>query len=96
MLAFDIPPDAALPDAAHRAPPRRAFPRPDRARGHEYELGYELAARAAALDDGLLSEEVDQILADRRMVEAFPVRRGETPPAYAVRAVAEMMVAYLG
>ena len=56
---------------------------------------HDRAARAAALDDGLLSEEVDQILAGRRMVEAFPVRRGETPPAYAVRAVAEMMVAYL-
>lgn len=53
------------------------------------------AAREAALDDGLLSEEVDEVLAGRRIVDAFPVRRGESPPAYAVRAVAEMMVAYL-
>ena len=53
------------------------------------------AAREAALDDGLLSEEVDEMLAGRRIVDAFPVRRGESPPAYAVRAVAEMMVAYM-
>lgn len=56
---------------------------------------HDRAARAAALDDGLLSEEVDEVLAGRRIVDAFPVRRGESPPAYAVRAVAEMMVAYL-
>ncbi|GJD80119.1 hypothetical protein [Methylobacterium gregans] len=53
------------------------------------------AALAAALDDGLLSEEVDAILDGRRVVEAFPVRWGESPPAYATRAVAEMMAAYL-
>ncbi|MGU3539717.1 hypothetical protein [Methylobacterium sp. A54F] len=89
MLAFDITPDtAAAPDAARRALLRSDLARPDRTHGS--------AALAAALDDGLLSEEVEQILAGRRMVEAFPVRRGETPPAYAVRAVAEMMVAYLG
>ncbi|GJD55853.1 hypothetical protein MTDSW087_03852 [Methylobacterium dankookense] len=56
---------------------------------------HDRAARAAALDDGLLSEEVDEVLGGRRIVDAFPVRRGESPPAYAVRAVAEMMVAYL-
>lgn len=56
---------------------------------------HDRAAHAAALDDGLLSEEVYQVLAGRRIVEAFPVRRGETPPAYAERAVAEMMVACL-
>ncbi|AWN39112.1 hypothetical protein DK427_18940 [Methylobacterium radiodurans] len=59
------------------------------------ESGHGRAALAAALDDGLLSEEVDAILAGRRVVEAFPVRWGETPPAYATRAVAEMMAAYL-
>jgi len=59
------------------------------------DRGHGRAALAAALDDGLLSEEVDAILAGRRVVEAFPVRWGETPPAYATRAVAEMMAVYL-
>jgi hypothetical protein len=49
----------------------------------------------AAIDDGLMPDEVRGILAGRRIVDAFPVRRGESPPAYAGRAVAEMMVAYL-
>lgn len=53
------------------------------------------AAFTAALEDGLLSGEVAQILGGRRIVDAFPVRRGESPPVYAARAVGEMMVAYL-
>lgn len=57
---------------------------------------HDRAAWATALDDGLLSEEIRGVLAGRRMVDAFPVRRGEKPQAYAARAVAEMMVAYLG
>ena len=56
---------------------------------------YGRAAFATAVDDGLMPDEVRDILAGRRIVDAFPVRRGESPPAYAGRAVAEMMVAYL-
>ena len=56
---------------------------------------YGRAAFATAVDDGLMPDEVRGILAGRRIVDAFPVRRGESPPAYAGRAVAEMMVAYL-
>lgn len=56
---------------------------------------YGRAAFSTAVDDGLLPDEIRQILAGRRIVDAFPVRRGESPPAYAVRTVAEMMVAYL-
>lgn len=53
------------------------------------------AALASALDDGLMPDEVAEILAGRRIVDAFPVRWGESPSAYAARAVAEMMVVYL-
>ena len=53
------------------------------------------AALANALDEGLMADEVAQILDGREIVDAFPVRRGETPSAYAARAVAEMFVAYL-
>lgn len=56
---------------------------------------YEQAALANALDDGLMPDEVMQILAGRRIAEAFPVRWGESPEAYASRAVSEMFVAYL-
>jgi hypothetical protein len=56
---------------------------------------YEQAALAGALDDGLMPDEVTRILAGRRMAEAFPVRWGESPEAYASRAVSEMFVAYL-
>ncbi len=56
---------------------------------------YERAALATAFDDGLMPDEVDRILAGRRVAEAFPVRRGESPEDYASRAVAEMFVAYL-
>ncbi|MDP4025310.1 hypothetical protein Q8W71_22010 [Methylobacterium sp. NEAU 140] len=53
------------------------------------------AALATALDGGLMPDELSQILAGRRIVEAFPVWRGESPAAYAARAVSEMFVAYL-
>lgn len=56
---------------------------------------YGQAAFATAVADGLMPDEVRGILAGRRIVDAFPVRHGESPPAYAGRAVAEMMVAYL-
>lgn len=56
---------------------------------------HERAALASALDDGLMPDEVAQILAGRRVAEAFPVRRGESPEAYASRTVSEMFVAYL-
>ncbi len=42
-------------------------------------------ALANALDDGLMPDEVMQILAGRRIAEAFPVRWGESPEAYASR-----------
>ncbi len=56
---------------------------------------YERAALANAFEDGLMPDEVRQILAGRRVAEAFPVRWGESPEAYASRAVAEMFVTYL-
>ena len=56
---------------------------------------HDRAAWATALDDGLMDEEIRQVLAGRRMVDAFPVRFREDPQTYATRAVAEMMVAYL-
>lgn len=56
---------------------------------------HERAALANALGDGLRPGEVARILAGRRVAEAFPVRWGESPEAYASRAVSEMFVAYL-
>jgi hypothetical protein len=56
---------------------------------------YGQAAFSTATDDGLMPDEIRQILAGRRIVDAFPVQLGESPLAYAARAVAEMMVAYL-
>jgi hypothetical protein len=53
------------------------------------------AAWASAVEDGLMADEIRQVLAGRRMTEAFPVRFREAPQAYAARAVAEMMVVYL-
>ena len=53
------------------------------------------AALAGALGDGLMPDEVRRILAGRRVADAFPVWRGESPSAYASRAVAEMFAAYL-
>ncbi|MHC2002556.1 MULTISPECIES: hypothetical protein [unclassified Methylobacterium] len=50
---------------------------------------------AAAIENGLMPEELSEVLAGRRVVEAFPVDGGESVSDYAHRAVAEMMVAYL-
>ncbi|MWV21291.1 hypothetical protein FVE89_04610 [Methylobacterium sp. 2A] len=78
---------AALADpAALRGPLSRSI------RSHS---SHERAALANALDDGLMPDEVARILAGRRVAEAFPIRWGESPEAYASRAVAEMFVAYL-
>ena len=92
MLTYDIS------HAAHRDPnpaaaadgPRAAF----RLR-HLSSSAHEQAALASAVDDGLMPDEVAQILGGRRVADAFPVRWGESPEAYASRAVAEMFVAYL-
>ena len=97
MLTYDIPRDtpadlsaapAALADPAPAtgmplSRSSRAYPSPER------------AALASALGAGLMPDEVARILAGRRVAEAFPVRRGESPEAYASRAVSEMFVAYL-
>ncbi|MCJ2091744.1 hypothetical protein MKK67_04360 [Methylobacterium sp. J-072] len=53
------------------------------------------AALANALDEGLMADEVEQILDGRKIIDVFPVWRGESPADYAARAVAEMFVAYL-
>ena len=79
------------PSGAGPAPGYRAAAAAPRLRRRDYGR----AAFATAVDDGLMPDEVRSILAGRRIVDAFPVRRGESPPAYAGRAVAEMMVAYL-
>jgi hypothetical protein len=60
-----------------------------------HDHAHERAALANALDEGLMVDEVAQILNGREIVDAFPVRRGESPADYAARAVAEMFVAYL-
>ena len=65
---------------------------PDSVRTHPR---YERAALASAFEDGLMPDEVRTILAGRRVAEAFPVRWGESPEAYASRAVSEMFVSYL-
>lgn len=65
---------------------------PDAVRTHPR---YERAALASAFEDGLMPDEVLRILAGRRVAEAFPVRWGESPEAYASRAVSEMFVSYL-
>ncbi|MBE7245304.1 MAG: hypothetical protein INR63_10140 [Actinomycetospora chiangmaiensis] len=62
---------------------------------HPSLSAHEQAALASAVDDGLMPDEVARILAGRRVAEAFPVRWGESPAAYASRAVSEMFVAYL-
>lgn len=56
---------------------------------------YGRAAVAAAIENGLMPDELGEVLGGRRVVEAFPVDGGESVAAYAHRAVAEMMVAYL-
>ena len=94
MLSYNVSPiphsdlnAAALADpAALRGPLSRSV------RAHP---SHERAALANALDDGLMPDEVAGILAGRRVTEVFPIRPGESPEAYASRAVAEMFVAYL-
>lgn len=56
---------------------------------------YGQAAFAAAVENGLMPDELGQVLAGRSVVEAFPVGGNESVADYAYRAVAEMMVAYL-
>ena len=56
---------------------------------------YGRAAAAAAIENGLMPEELGEVLGGRRVVEVFPVGGGESVGEYAHRAVAEMMVAYL-
>ncbi len=60
-----------------------------------FRRAYGGAAVAAAIENGLMPEELSEVLGGRRVVEAFPVDGGESVSDYARRAVAEMMVAYL-
>jgi hypothetical protein len=102
MLTYDISP-YDTPRDPHTdlttAPPARPDPagtlgRLLSRRVHAHP-SHERAALASALDDGLMPDEVAQILGGRQVAEAFPVRWGESPEAYASRAVSEMFVAYL-
>lgn len=85
-------PYAELHAAALTDPAARGGPPSRNVRAHP---AHERAALASALDEGLMPDEVARILAGRRVAEAFPVRWGESPAAYASRAVSEMFVAYL-
>ena len=92
MLIYDIPHAAQRdpnPAAAADEPRARIRPRPQSLSAHER------AALESAVADGLMPDEVARILAGRRVAEAFPVRWGESPEAYASRTVSEMFVAYL-
>ncbi|MHB2207831.1 hypothetical protein [Methylobacterium sp. CM6257] len=97
MLIYDTPHDTPADLSAAPA----ALPDPATAVGNPLSRSirvypsHERAALASALDDGLMPDEVARILAGRRVAEAFPVRWGESPEAYASRAVSEMFVAYL-
>ncbi|KQO67468.1 hypothetical protein [Methylobacterium sp. Leaf89] len=62
---------------------------------HNVRRSYGRAAAAAAIENGLLPQELAEVLAGRSVVEAFPVAWRESVSDYADRAVAEMMVAYL-
>jgi hypothetical protein len=95
MLTYDIPADTRSDlSAATRAEPAASRGRA-LSRSIRSHPSHERAALASALDDGLMPDEVARILAGRRVAEAFPVRWGESPEAYASRAVSEMFVAYL-
>ena len=96
MLTYNVAP-TPHPDlsAAALADLRAAELGDPLARSIRSHPSHERAALANALDDGLMPDEVARILAGRRMAEAFPIRWGESPQAYASRAVAEMFVAYL-
>ena len=80
-------------DAAVASRTPRSLKGAESARSRRCAYGH--AAFVTAIDDGLMPDEVRQILAGRRIVDAFPVRWGESVPAYAERTVGEMMVAYL-
>ncbi|MBE7247209.1 MAG: hypothetical protein INR63_19885 [Actinomycetospora chiangmaiensis] len=84
-------PHADLPAAALAGARARSV----RSHASHEHAAHEHAALASALDDGLMPDEVAQILAGRKVTEAFPIRWDESPEAYASRAVAEMFVAYL-
>ncbi len=56
---------------------------------------YGRAAFTAAIENGLMPDELSEVLAGRSVVEAFPVAGRESVVDYAHRAVAEMMVAYV-
>ena len=91
MLTYETAPNTQSGLSAERAASLdRALSRS--VRSHP---SHERAALASALDDGLMPDEVARILAGRRVAEAFPVRWGESPEAYASRTVSEMFVAYL-
>ncbi|MCJ2069285.1 hypothetical protein MKK75_10820 [Methylobacterium sp. J-030] len=94
MLSYDGSPTprSDLNAAARGDPATLRDPLSRSIRSHP---SHERAALANALDDGLMPDEVARILAGRRVAEAFPIRWGESPEAYASRAVAEMFVAYL-
>lgn len=56
---------------------------------------YSRAAFAEAVEDGFTPDELGQILAGRRVVDAFPVWADENISSYARRAVSEIMMAYV-
>ena len=87
------PADVAAPQATGRLPPVVPGSRAGRTAPRYSSHGR--AALAGALGDGLMPDEVRRILAGRRVADAFPVWRGESPSAYASRAVAEMFAVYL-
>jgi hypothetical protein len=89
--------DITVEPQSQQAPPARPFAGPKRNPPSQVyrDSAYGGAAMTAAIEDGLLVEEVDAILLGRSVVQAFPVLWDESPLEYASRAVSEMMVAYL-
>ena len=59
------------------------------------QFSYSRAAYDAAIENGLLPEELDEVLAGRRVTDAFPIEDREALAGYVSRAVAEIMVAYI-
>lgn len=62
---------------------------------HRIPRSYGRAAFAEAVEDGFTPDELVQILAGRRIVDAFPIWADESVSTYARRAVSEMMMAYV-
>lgn len=62
---------------------------------HRIPRIYGRAAFAAAVEDGFMPDELGQVLAGRRIVDAFPIFADESVSTYARRAVSEMMMAYV-